>query len=77
MVKNEFIQTEKIDNVHLFVYHIAEVKHRMNITQEDLSGLWAFWQDKRLPSSLILRMLMYCIVWQYAQPRLMDQNKCR
>ena len=28
----------------------------MNIAQEEFSGLWAFWQDRRLPVSLKLRM---------------------
>ena len=65
-LENVFIEGEKIDNVHSFVYlgskqqcdgdDVAEAKHRMNIAQEEFSGLWAFWQDKRLPSSLKLRM---------------------
>ena len=55
-----FSKAKKIDNVQSFVYlgskqqcdgdDVAEVKHRMNIAQEEFSGLWAFWQDKQLPS---------------------------
>ena len=61
-----FIEGDEIENVHSFVYlgsklqcdgeDLADVKHRMAIAQADFSSLYRFWQDRRLPLSMKLRL---------------------
>ena len=67
------IEDKMIDNVHSFVYlgskqqcdgdDVAEVKHRMDIAQAEFGALWSFWQDRRLPVSMKLRMYRLAVCW--------------
>ena len=60
-----YIEGEKIENVHSFIYlgsklqcdgeDTADVKHRMSIAQSEFSSLSHLWQDHRLPLSMKLR----------------------
>ena len=75
---NVYIEDQKIDNVHSFVYlggkqqcdgdDVCEVKYRMDIAQAEFSALWRFWQDRRLPVSMKLRMyrLAVCTTFTHA-----------
>ena len=61
-----YVEGEEIENVHSFVYlgskiqcdgdDLADVKHRMAIAQAEFSALSQFWQDRRLPLSVKLRI---------------------
>ena len=61
-----YIEGDEIENVHSFVYlgsklqcdgeDLADVKHRMGIAQAEFSALSRFWQDRRMPMSVRLRI---------------------